>query len=92
MLALKDQWIWDFWTLRDGPLWHIWFLKADKSLGDEGLRHWNVTQGHATSSDLKHWTHHGTCLTPSPTPAWDDKTVWTGSVVREAAKIGRAHV
>ena len=86
MLTLDKQWIWDFWTLRDGPLWHIWFLKADKSLGDEGLRHWNVTQGHATSTDLKNWQHHGTCLTPAPTPAWDDKTVWTGSVVREGAQ------
>ena len=35
MLKLNDQWIWDFWTYKDGPLWHIWFLKADKSLQDE---------------------------------------------------------
>ena len=83
MLTLKDQWIWDFWTYQDGPLWHLWFLKADKSLGDEGLRHWNVTQGHATSIDLKNWQHLGTCLSPAASPAWDDKTVWTGSVVRD---------
>lgn len=82
MLALPDQWIWDFWTYRDGPLWHVWFLKADKSLVDEGLRHWNMSQGHATSTDLKHWEHLGTSLSPAASPAWDDKTVWTGSVVR----------
>jgi beta-fructofuranosidase len=83
MLTLQDQWIWDFWTYQDGPLWHIWFLKADKSLGEEGLRHWNVTQGHATSTDLKNWQHLGTCLSPAASSAWDDKTVWTGSVVRD---------
>ena len=83
MLSLPDQWIWDFWTFRDGPLWHIWFLKADKSLKDEGLRHWNVSYGHATSTDLTNWQHLGTCFTPSPSPAWDDKTVWTGSVLRD---------
>ena len=82
MLALQDQWIWDFWTLKDGPTWHCWFLKADKSLRDEGLRHWNVSYGHATSTDLVHWEHLGTCFRPAPQPAWDDKTVWTGSVVR----------
>ncbi len=85
MLALKDQWIWDFWTLKDGDQWHCWFLQADKALKDEGLRHWNVSYGHATSTDLTNWTHHGTCFTPSATPSWDDKTVWTGSVVRPEA-------
>jgi beta-fructofuranosidase len=83
MLTLQDQWIWDFWTYHEAPTWHIWFLKADKSLADERLRHWNATQGHATSTDLQHWTHHGTCLAPSTAPAWDDKSVWTGSVVRD---------
>ena len=83
MLKLNDQWIWDFWTYKDGPLWHIWFLKADKSLQDESLRHWNVTHGHATSPDLKNWEYHGTCMEPAKSPSWDDKTVWTGSVLRE---------
>lgn len=85
MLTLHDQWIWDFWTLKDGDQWHCWFLQADKSLGDEGLRHWNVSYGHAVSTDLTHWTHLGPCFRPAPSPAWDDKTVWTGSVVRDDA-------
>ena len=77
MLALKDKWIWDFWLAQDGPTWHIFFLQADKALGDPELRHWNVTYGHATSRDLVHWTHLGTCFTPAATPTWE---------------IGRAHV
>ncbi len=83
VLALENQWIWDSWYAHDGQRWHVYFLKADKSLGDPDLRHLNVTQGHAVSDDLTNWEHLGTCLTPSKGPAWDDKTTWTGSVVQD---------
>ncbi|MEO0991162.1 MAG: levansucrase [Pseudomonadota bacterium] len=82
MLALDDKWIWDSWYVRDGDLWHCFFLQAPKSIGDPELRHWNVTYGHATSANLLTWEHHGTCFAPSDGPAWDDYTTWTGSVVR----------
>ena len=82
-LSLQDHWIWDTWYLKDGDTWHCWFLKAPKSLGDPELRHFNVAQGHATSTDLRTWTHHGTHLKPADGPAWDDYTTWTGSVVRD---------
>jgi beta-fructofuranosidase len=85
VLALPDKWIWDSWYLRDGETWHAWFLQADRSLGDPNLRHWNVSQGHATSRDLIDWTHHGTGFAPAKGPAWDDYTTWTGSVVRDEA-------
>ena len=81
-IALADQWIWDSWYVRDGDLWHGFFLKADKSLIDSDLRHVNVSQGHATSRDLKTWEHKGTSFAPAPSPAWDDYTTWTGSVIR----------
>ncbi len=82
MLELSDEWIWDSWYLHDGSQWHCWFLKAPRSLGDPALRHWNVTHGHATSTDLRNWTYHGTAFEPSASPSWDDYTIWTGSVVR----------
>lgn len=85
VIALNDEWIWDSWYLRDGDTWHAYFLKAPKSLGDPELRHWNVSQGHATSKDLVNWTHHGTCLAPSGEPAWDDYTTWTGCTIRDEA-------
>ena len=66
----------------DDGLWHCYFLKADDSLGNPELRHFNVSQGHATSADLVNWTHHGTCFGPSAGPAWDDFTTWTGSVLK----------
>ncbi|WP_163264197.1 levansucrase [Chelativorans alearense] len=83
VLALDDKWIWDSWYVRDGDLWHAFFLQADKALVDPDLRHWNVSQGHATSRDLVNWMHLGTCFLPAPGPAWDDYTTWTGSVVRD---------
>ena len=82
VIALKDKWIWDSWYAHDGERWHGYFLQADKTLGNPDLRHLNVTQGHATSTDLKSWTHLGTCFAPASGPAFDDYTTWTGSVVR----------
>ncbi len=84
VLALNDKWIWDSWYVRDGDIWHGFFLQADKAIGEPELRHWNVTQGHATSTDLVHWQHLGTCLEPAREPAWDDYTTWTGSVVQDS--------
>ena len=83
MFALPDKWVWDFWLARDGGLWHMYFLQADKSLVDPELRHWHATHGHATSPDLRTWDYRGTCLEPQPAPAWDDYANWTGSVVRD---------
>jgi beta-fructofuranosidase len=86
-LALEDKWVWDFWLCRDGADWHLYFLQADRSLGDPELRHWNVSQGHAVSQDLRQWQLLGTCLAPSPGPAADDYTTWTGSVLKDDAGL-----
>lgn len=82
-IALKDKWIWDSWYVRDGETWHAYFLQAEKSLGDPDLRHFNVSHGHAVSTDLKTWEHKGQCFSPSEVPSWDDTTTWTGSVVQD---------
>jgi len=81
-IKLADKWIWDSWYALDGKVHHAYFLQADKSLKDPELRHWNVSQGHATSTDLKSWTHLGTSFAPAASPAFDDFTTWTGSVVK----------
>lgn len=82
MLALADKWLWDFWLAQDGATWHMFFLQADKSLGNPDLRHWNVSVGHAISDNLCDWDYLGTCFAPAATPAWDDYTTWTGSVMQ----------
>lgn len=82
MLALDDKWLWDSWYVRDGDIWHAFYLQAPKAIRDPEQRHWNVSYGHATSTDLTNWTHLGTCFQPSAGPAWDDYTTWTGSALR----------
>ena len=83
VIALENEWIWDSWYAHDGARWHGYFLKADKSLGDPDLRHFNVSQGHAVSDDLVNWEHLGTCLAPTKGSGhFDDLTTWTGSVMQ----------
>jgi beta-fructofuranosidase len=81
MLALADEWVWDFWHAHDGEQHHLFFLKANKSLGDPDLRHFTQRIGHAVSPDLRTWTHLPDALGPSDS-GWDSGTTWTGSVVR----------
>jgi beta-fructofuranosidase len=81
MLRLPDDWVWDSWIADDGDQYHLYFLKAPRTLVDPGLRHTRATIGHATSADLHAWTYHGEVLVPDPT-GWDDLALWTGSVAR----------
>lgn len=83
MFAIQDKWVWDFWFAKENEVWHMYYLMAPKSLIDPDLRHWNVSIGHAISSDLYRWEDLGECFRPSPDPSWDDYTTWTGSVVQE---------
>jgi len=73
VIALDDKFIWDSWFVQDGDLWHGYFLQADRSIGDPELRHWNVSYGHATSTDLVNWTHLGTTFAPAEGEAWDNQ-------------------
>ncbi len=81
MLIIKDKWIWDFWIVKNVEIYHIFYLQAPKSLGDEKLRHHNATVGHATSKDLIHWEVLPDALHPSQPGSWDDLAIWTGSVI-----------
>lgn len=87
MFSLADEWVWDFWIVDDlsrpDAAFHLFFLKAPRSLGDPDLRHWNASVGHAVSSDLTHWSRVEDALVPQPLGAFDDLANWTGSVVRD---------
>ena len=80
--AVEGRFVWDFWTIRDGGTTHLFYLNAPRSLPHPDDRHANAVIGHATSRDLKTWTDLGQCLGPSPKPAWDDATTWTGSTIK----------
>ena len=80
--TLEHHWVWDFWLADDGDTFHMFYLHAPKSLGDQQLRHRNARIGHATSSDLTNWTDLGVVLTPGGPGKFDETTTWTGSVVK----------
>lgn len=82
MFGLADHWVWDFWLADDGTAWHLFFLKAPRSLGDPDLRHRHASVGHAVSRDQVSWTPLPDALDPAPAGAFDDLAVWTGAVVR----------
>lgn len=87
MFDLKHHWVWDFWVVDDParPLatYHLFFLKAPRSLWDPDLRHRNASVGHALSEDLTRWTQVEDALEPQPVSAFDDLATWTGSLVRD---------
>ncbi len=91
-LHLPDRWVWDFWFAQDGPDFHMFYLQADRALGDEAQRHWNVSIGHAVSQDLRRWEVLPDALAPAGAPppgepeAWDSYTTWTGSIIAHAGQ------
>ena len=80
--ALAGRYIWDFWTVRDGATTHLFYLNAPKTMAHPDDRHTSAIIGHATSTDLVNWTDLGTTVRPSPAPAWDDGTTWTGCTLK----------
>lgn len=83
MIADEARWLWDSWYVHDGVAHHAFFLAAPKSLGDPELRHANARVGHAVSHDLLEWTMLADALEPGDPGCFDDRAIWTGSVVRD---------
>jgi beta-fructofuranosidase len=80
-LRLKDRWVWDFWIADTGGEFHVFFLQAPRALIHPDLRHEHATVGHAVSVDLVSWDVLPDALLPGPPGAWDDRAIWTGSIV-----------
>ncbi|HEX2771139.1 MAG TPA: glycosyl hydrolase family 32 [Micromonosporaceae bacterium] len=81
-LRLGEHWVWDSWVADDGENYHLFFLRAARSLRDPVQRHYSASIGHAVSPDLRTWRVLPDALAASGSPAWDDMATWTGSVVR----------
>ncbi len=81
MLRLADRWVWDSWLADTGSEYHLFYLQAPRSLGDQLERHFNASVGHAVSTDLRQWTELGTVLEAGPPGSWQGMAVWTGSVI-----------
>ena len=81
-LRLDEHWILDQWTDRDGPRTHVFYLQASRTLGDPDLRHDHTSVGHAVSEDLRQWTILEDAFEPGAPGTFDDRAIWTGSVLR----------
>jgi beta-fructofuranosidase len=81
-LRLDDSWVWDFWTARDGDDFHLFYLRAPRSLLDPELRHHRAVIGHAVSQDMHTWTVLPDALGCGAPGSFDDRATWTGSVHR----------
>ncbi len=55
VLRLPEDWVWDSWIADDGDRYHLFFLKAQRALGDARLRHTAARIGHARSADMRAW-------------------------------------
>jgi beta-fructofuranosidase len=86
VLRLDDHWVWDFWLARDDADYHVFFLKAPRSLGNPDLRHWHARIGHAVSRDLRGWEVLPDALGPGAPGSFDDLATWTGSVLTSGGR------
>lgn len=90
-LRLEDRWVWDSWPFTDPDgRHHLFYLQADRSLGDPIARHMSPSIGHAVSDDWRTWRVLPDALAPRAEPGWDDGTTWTGSVIQGPS--GRFHL
>jgi beta-fructofuranosidase len=82
MLALTDDWVWDFWFADDGERYHLFFLHAPKALEDPHARHYHAAIGHAVSTDLTNWERVEDALTHGGPGDFDEQATWTGSTIQ----------
>lgn len=81
MYRPADRMLWDFWTQQRDGVTHLFHLQAPRDLADPELRHGLAQVGGAVSRDLVHWDDLGVVFAPGPAGSWDDRAIWTGSVM-----------
>ncbi len=79
----RDHFLWDFWFAprQPGEPYHLFYLRAPRSLPDPELRHGQAHVGHAVSTDLVTWQELPEAFAPGPEGQWDDRAIWTGSII-----------
>ena len=83
MYIPDNRYIWDFWLAIHGGRYHLFHLQAPRALPDPEMRHGLAVVGHAVSRDLFHWEDRGVVLKPGAPGEWDDRAIWTGSVIEK---------
>lgn len=79
----RDHFLWDFWFAPRAPgePYHLFYLRAPRSLPDPEMRHGQAHVGHAVSHDLVEWEERPEAFAPSAAGQWDDRAIWTGSIM-----------
>jgi beta-fructofuranosidase len=80
--------VWDFWfaPTEVGEPYRIFHLEAPRSLVDPEDRHLIARVGSAASTDLKTWERVGPAFGVGEPGAWDDRAIWTGSIMRHEGR------
>jgi beta-fructofuranosidase len=81
--------LWDAWFTTEGDRYHAFYLQAPKPLPRPDARHDLAEVGHAVSPDLVTWEEQPAAFRAGPPGAWDDRSIFTGSVLRHD---GQAHL
>jgi beta-fructofuranosidase len=79
----RDHFLWDYWFAprKPGEPYHLFYLRAPRSLPDPELRHGQAHIGHAVSDDLITWQELPEAFAPGAEGLWDDRAIWTGSII-----------
>jgi len=81
----SDRYLWDFWFAPRAPRpdvpYHLFHLQAPQDLPDPERRHAVAAVGHAVSADLVHWKALPIALAAGAPGNWDDRAIWTGSII-----------
>ncbi len=84
-----DHFLWDFWLAPREPEepYHLFYLRAPRSLPAPELRHWQAHVGLAVSTDLVDWVERPEVFAPGHTGQWDDRAIWTGSILKHDGRF-----
>ncbi len=82
----REMYTWDTWREEADGLMHMYYLqiRPDKTEAREDAGDW---LGHATSTDLIHWTEQPYALGPGPAGTLDELQPWTGCAVWHEGKM-----
>lgn len=78
--------LWDSWFIKVKDEYHVFYLQAFPTKFPDDRHNNSVSIGHAVSKDLIRWRELPTALEKGDNDAWDNLSLWTGSVIEKDNK------